>query len=90
VQEIPTPKRLVLDVRGPLDESDLDRIARLQLAARRLGISIAVRDATGRVRDLIALCGLDEVLPVVEIERQSEAGEEIGVDEEVDRGDSAV
>lgn len=95
MHDVPTPKRLVVDVPAPLDEDDLDRIARLQLMARRVGLTIAVRDATGRVRDLIALCGLSDVLPVedgsgVEMQRETEAREEIGVDEEVDRGDRSV
>jgi hypothetical protein len=95
VRDVPTPKRLVIDVPAPLDEDDLDRIARLQLMARRIGLTIAVRDATGRVRDLIALCGLSDVLPVeddsgVEVQRETEAREQVGVDEEVDRGDGAV
>jgi hypothetical protein len=95
VQDVPPPKQLVLNVRGPLDERDLDRIARLQLFARGLGVSIALHDPCGRVGDLIALCGLSDVLPVVddsavEVERQPEAREQVGIDEEVDRGDHPV
>jgi hypothetical protein len=94
VHEVPTPKRLIIEVSAPLDEDDLDRIARLQLMAHRIGLSIAIRDATGRVRDLIALCGLSEVLAVdesgVEVQRQPETGEERGVNEVVDRGDRPV
>ena len=40
----------------------LDELARLQLAARRLGLAIAVRDADTRLADVIALAGLSDVL----------------------------
>jgi hypothetical protein len=95
VQDIPTPKRVIVEMSGPLDAEDLDRLARLQLAARQMGMSIALRDGCGRVADLLALCGLSEVLPVVDasgvdVERQAEPREEVGVDEEVDRRDRPV
>ena len=41
----------------------LDELARLQLAARRMGLAIAVRDADTRLAEVIALAGLADVLP---------------------------
>ena len=40
----------------------VDELARLQLAARRLGWAISVREADPRLSDVIALAGLAEVL----------------------------
>lgn len=40
----------------------IDELARLQLAARRLGWSIQVRDAEPAITDMIELAGLSEVL----------------------------
>jgi hypothetical protein len=44
------------------DLSVIDRLARLQLAARRLGCSIRLRDAPGRLRELIDLAGLSGIV----------------------------
>jgi hypothetical protein len=44
------------------DLSVIDRLARLQLAARHLGCSIRVRDAPGRLRELIDLAGLSGIV----------------------------
>jgi hypothetical protein len=40
----------------------VDQIARLQLAARRLGYSIRLRDAPGELLELINLAGLSEIV----------------------------
>ena len=40
----------------------VDRLARLQLAARRAGYSIRLRDAPGRLRELIDLAGLSDIV----------------------------
>ena len=40
----------------------VDHLARLQLAARRLGWSISVREPDPRFADVIALAGLTDVL----------------------------
>jgi ABC-type transporter Mla MlaB component len=49
-----------------LVESDLlavDALARLELAARRLGCGVRLRDVPPELRGLIALVGLDGVIP---------------------------
>jgi hypothetical protein len=46
-------------------ESALDTLARLQLAARRLGATIRLYNASAALADLIAIAGLADVLVVV-------------------------
>ncbi|MEJ3748510.1 STAS domain-containing protein [Actinomycetes bacterium KLBMP 9797] len=48
------------------DAGTLDALARLQLAARRLGGRILLLDPDQRLRDLLTLTGFTEVLPVFE------------------------
>jgi hypothetical protein len=84
---------------GPCpDLSMLDELARLQLAARRLGCSIRLRDASGQLWGLIDLAGLAEVVRnadglvppsalVVEMCGEAEGAEELGVEEGVHGGD---
>jgi hypothetical protein len=53
----------VLDVSAaPADAVTVDVLARLQLAARRRGCAIALRNASGELLDLVALMGLGDVL----------------------------
>ncbi|MDQ3660482.1 MAG: STAS domain-containing protein [Actinomycetota bacterium] len=54
---------------GALDRPDagtVDALARLQLSARRLGRQIQLRNAPGELRELVALMGLSDVLPLCE------------------------
>ncbi len=44
------------------DLSVVDRLARLQLGARRAGYSIRLRDAPSRLRELIDLAGLSDIV----------------------------
>jgi anti-anti-sigma regulatory factor len=48
------------------DGATLDALARLQLAAQRLDGRIKLRGAHRRLRGLLVLTGLSEVLPVAE------------------------
>ena len=57
-------------------------LARLQLAARRCGWSLVVRDPHPQLGPLLALCGLSGVIRL-EGERQPELREQLGVDEVV-------
>ena len=70
-----------------LDAPALDALARLQLAARRLGARIELHHASAAVVDLIALAGLTDVLVIaesgVEMGRQVEQREQAGIDEGV-------
>jgi len=45
------------------DAVTVDALARLQLAARQHGCSVRLRNASGDLLDLVALIGLEDVLP---------------------------
>jgi len=49
--------RLVVDLQA------VDALGRLQVAARRLGGTIALRGATPELGDLLEICGLTSTLP---------------------------
>jgi ABC-type transporter Mla MlaB component len=52
------------DVRGvPADAVTVDALARLQLAARRAGCQVRLRNASGELLELVAFMGLRDVLP---------------------------
>ncbi|HCT79411.1 MAG TPA: hypothetical protein DGG94_05045 [Micromonosporaceae bacterium] len=76
------------------DAAVVDAVARLHLTARRLGRQIRLQHANARLRDLLALMGLDGVLPLglsLQPQRQAEHREEVrGVEEGVDAGDQPV
>jgi hypothetical protein len=64
------------------DAGALDLLARLQLAARRLGGHVLLRDPSADLEQLIAFAGLDGVLRV-EARRQAEQREQLlGAEEE--------
>jgi hypothetical protein len=44
------------------DLSTVDRLARLQLLARRVGYSIRLDDPAGRLRELLTLAGLADII----------------------------
>jgi len=70
-------------VRRP-DLATVDALARLQLAARRLGGSLRLRDVGDELGELLDLVGLRR-----EVGGQSEGREEVlGVEEGVEPGDS--
>ncbi len=72
------------------DAWTVDRIARLQLAARRLGLELRFVNAAPALLELVELCGLRAALRV-EVEGQPEQGEEPGgVEEEGDVPDPAA
>ncbi len=55
---------VLCDVRGAHPDAVLvDALARLRLTAREHGCELRVRNAGGELRDLVALCGLEDVLP---------------------------
>lgn len=52
------------DVRGvEPDAVTVDALARLQLAARRRGCRVRLRNASAELRELVAFMGLRDVLP---------------------------
>lgn len=89
--------QIVCDV-SCLAEADLgtvDALARLQLAVKQLGSSISLRGASRELEDLLALTGLQEVLPPCEglrvevVGKAEEREDPLGVEEEADPGDLA-
>lgn len=63
----------------------VDALARLQLEAHRLGWSVRVSEPVAELRELVDLSGLSELL--LEPRRETEGGEQLGVEEVVERGD---
>jgi hypothetical protein len=88
---------VLCDVRAVVDPdvAAADALARLQLATRRLGRRMLVRNASADFTNLLVLMGLGEVLPLGglrrEVGRQPEEREErLGVEEERELADPAV
>jgi len=95
--------RLVCDVGAIVapDAVTVDALARLQLTARRLGREVRIRHASGELKQLLALMGLSDVVPLsdaappsngsgLEAGRQAEEREvDLGVEEEADPADPA-
>ena len=77
-----------VDARTP-DLALIEALARVQLKARRRGSQIRLTNVSDRLRGLLDLVGLTDVL-CVEAQRQPELGEELWVDEVVQPGDSSV
>jgi len=87
----------VLAPSDPVDLSLVDELARLQLAARRVGCSIHLRNAGPELTGLLAFVGLAEAVagvapamrptlrqePALRVEREAEGGEQRGVEEVV-------
>ena len=69
--------RWTLNCDGHPDLGTVDDVARLQLAARRLGWSVRLGAAAAAMSELLELAGLTEVLG------ETEGGEEVGVEEVV-------
>lgn len=77
-----------LVVTGRPDVTVADELARLAVAARRLGCSIRLRNASGELVELLDLLGLADLLcgrnPVeLEVGREAEGGEQGRVEEVV-------
>jgi hypothetical protein len=87
----PFPGLIVLDA-GALapDAVTVDLLARIQLAARRIGLEARLRGASQELLDLIVFSGLADVLRV-EAQRETEEREErLGLEEERELDDPPV
>ena len=63
----PDPDVIVCDVRGrDADLVTVEALARLRLAARRLGCGLRLRGASRELAEIVAFCGLCDVLAVEE------------------------
>ena len=87
----PRPSTIVCDV-GALapDAAAIDALARLQLAARRLGLEIRLRHASTELLGLLAFVGLSEVLRVEAGGQPEEREERLGAEEERELNDPAA
>ncbi len=72
----------------------VEALARMQLTARRRGRALRLRAASPALDDLIAFCGLSDVLPCERPDllgpggKPEEPEQACGVEERVDRGDA--
>lgn len=86
-----TPTALiVMTVAGPVTLATVDALARLRLAARRVGLDVRLAAEEPELRELLRLTGLEDVAlsaSVVEVGREAEPREQPGVEEVVDVGD---
>jgi anti-anti-sigma regulatory factor len=67
----------------------VESLARVQLSARRRGSQVRLTNVSERLRGLLELVGLADVLSV-EARREPELAEELRVDEVVQPGDAPV
>jgi anti-anti-sigma regulatory factor len=78
---------------GSLTDADavtIDALARVQLALRRRGLEIRLRNAPPELRELITLVGLDDVLRVEPGGQPEKWEQPVGVEEEGELADPAV
>ncbi len=85
------PSTIVCDVcaLGP-DAAAVDALARLQLAARRLGLEIRLRHASKELQVLLAFVGLSDVLRVEARGQIEEREQRPSAEEERELDDPAV
>lgn len=74
------------------DLAVVDALARLQLAAGRLGCSVRLRDPSPQLLELLELVGLADVIAgpadlSLDAVREAEGGEQLGVQEAVEGAD---
>jgi hypothetical protein len=66
------------------DLAVVEELARLQLAAKRLGCSIQLRGTCTELRELLAVLGLDDVVAGLrQVSGQAEGREQAGIEEVV-------
>ncbi len=72
------------------DVATVDVVARLELAARRLGLELRLRRVPSELRELLDLAGLADVLRVEASREPEEREQPLGVEEERELGDPAA
>jgi ABC-type transporter Mla MlaB component len=86
------PRRLLWDS-AELTDPDIGTVAdlaRLHLAARRLGSEVVLQNAPDALIELITFAGLAEVLRVEPRRQAEQRKERVGVEEERELGDPPV
>jgi hypothetical protein len=80
----PQPTPVVCDVAALAEPSleTIDGLARLQLAARRIGREVRLRHASDDLQDLLAFVGLADVLRVEPGGEPEQREQRLGVEEE--------
>jgi hypothetical protein len=87
----PGPRPLHCDARLlAADAATIDAVARLQLAARRLGHEVTLHDVSDELGELLGLCGLRGVLRLEVGGQPEEREERVGVEEERELDDLAL
>jgi hypothetical protein len=66
----------------PADAVAIDALARIQLAARRMGRRVVLRDAADELRDLLAFVGLTAELRIEPGGQAEQRKQGVGVEEE--------
>jgi hypothetical protein len=86
----PGPNTIVCDVGAvPSDAVAVDALARLQLIARRLGLEIRLRHASGELQELLAFAGLRGVLRVEAGGQAEQREQRLGAEEKRELDDRA-
>jgi len=71
----------------PADAATVDAVARIALAARRMGRRLVLRDAADDLIDLIAFIGVAGALGIEPWRQAEEREQRLGVEEERELGD---
>ena len=88
---LPDTSTIVCDVGAVVpDGVAVDALARLQLAARRLGFEVRLRHASRELQELLAFAGLNEVLRVETGGQAEQREQRVGVEKERELEDPAV
>jgi hypothetical protein len=88
---VSVPTTVVLDVSTLAPTvSTIDALARFQLAARRRGQRLQLRQASDELRRLIAFAGLGDVLRVEPRRQPEEREQRLGVEEERELDDPSA
>jgi hypothetical protein len=72
------------------DLATVEALCRFRLALADQGYAVELRDASPGLRELLLLCGLDGVLPLVDQGQPEEREQPCGVEEEIEPGDPAL
>ena len=78
---------------GGVASPDLDTVealCRFRLALADQGYAVELRNASPGLRELLLLCGLDGVLPLIGQGQPEEREQAVGVEEEIEPDDPAL
>ncbi len=72
------------------DLATVEALCRFRLALADQGYAVEFRNASPGLRELLRLCGLGGVLPLVDQGQPEEREQPVGVEEEIEPGDPAL